>query len=332
MWGIFVWTVLPSGALLTALLLSASPLAVAVSCRVLSTPVRINAFQLSLASLMSAISAAVAFIAFMALRRAHVRMEQTNPIASALGQDYRQQTSAFHWGRNLYMSLLGLTLWLSAWRLKTLAETGQLLPPRASGRRMTIVMRAIYFVVGFCGLLMADIPLCRLNYNMQLTYYVTPEKEKLLNAVGPCQNAMYGDGNQRCKDFCDKSWAVSRERLDTIMSARNQHILGKFAAEFFDDTRGVEQGEGRMQELFNRKTCEQVLQSVDKSNMIVNAVCMGFAGIAIIGAFSCISSAYSGEAPNMEPSAPPMERPASAAPPVQRAAAAAPPMDNRKQD
>lgn len=307
MWGIFVWSVLPTGAALVIMLASAQPLAVTVASAVLSTPIRISAFQLSLASAMSAFCSAVSLITFLALRRAETRVEAAvgDPLASAFGQDYRQQTSAFHWGRNFYISLLGLTLWVMAWRLKAVADAGQLLPPRSSGRRMSLAARVLYMLAGVVMLLMADVPMCRLNYNMQLAWYVTPAKEKLMNSVGKCQGAMRGDSGQLCRDWCDKAFALSHERLDTIMSARNQHILGKFAAELFDGARGVGQGEQRIEELFKKKTCEDVLRSVDKSNMLVNAACMFFAGIAIIGAFSCLSSSYSGDTPLPEPSAPP---------------------------
>merc|ERR1712217_662372 len=88
--------------------------------------------------------------------------------------------------------------------------------------------------------------------------------------------------------------ALSQERLATIKFARNWHILGRFAAQIFDDARGVEQGEQRIEELFQKKTCAQVLKSVDKSNQFVNILCITFAGVSIVGAFVALSNAYEG--------------------------------------
>ena len=50
---------------------------------------------------------------------------------------------------------------------------------------------------------------------------------------------------------------LSEMRLDTILWVRQWHLLGRTAAEFFDNTRGVEQGRERIDELFKKKTCKE---------------------------------------------------------------------------
>merc|ERR1719422_830593 len=76
-----------------------------------------------------------------------------------------------------------------------------------------------------------------------------------------------------CLDFCKGVEDLSKERLATILSVRSWHIFGKFAAQMFDGVRGVDQGEERINKLFEAKTCAKVLQSVDKSNLMVNGIC-----------------------------------------------------------
>merc|ERR1740123_1097441 len=102
---------------------------------------------------------------------------------------YDQRTrDVFHQGRNLYLSLLGLVLWALAWRLKVLHDAQQLRAPQAHhggpGRRW------LWMVVGFLALLAADIPLCRINYTLQLNSVVTPRKTSLLAAAAECKGVM----------------------------------------------------------------------------------------------------------------------------------------------
>merc|ERR1712113_171385 len=131
-----------------------------------------------------------------------------------------------------------------------------------------------YTLLGILAFLAADVPLCRINYNVQLATFVSPRKARLQSSVGMCDSAYLGSAAGPCSDFCDEVKALSQERLATITFARNWHVLGRFAAQIFDDARGVEQGEQRIQELFQKKTCAQVLKSVDKSNQYVNIMCV----------------------------------------------------------
>merc|ERR1712226_999314 len=92
--------------------------------------------------------------------------------------------------------------------------------------------------------------------------------------------------------FCAQARKLSDSRLQAILFVRKWHVLGRFAAEFFDDTRGVQQGDERINALFEAKTCEQVLQSVDKSNAFVNVGCILAAGISLMGVIIALANAF----------------------------------------
>jgi len=297
-WAIFVWTVLPTGALLNAMLASGQGLAMSTASKVLSTPIRLGGLQLSLAVFMSALCGALAALCYAGLCRSDQRVEQLDGSAyGAINVQLReqQQRHYFIWGRNYYLTLLGLTLWLMAWRLKCMFDSQQLVTAKAvSGRRVSITARLFYMALGVVAFLAADVPLCRINYNLQLATFVSPRKAKLQHTVGLCDAAYLGSAAGPCIEFCDEVKALSQERLATIKFARNWHVLGRFAAQIFDDARGVEQGEQRIQELFQKKTCASVLKSVDKSNQMVNILCIILAGVSIIGAFVALSNAYEG--------------------------------------
>jgi len=297
-WAIFVYTVLPTGALLIAMLASGQALAMSVASKVLSTPIRVGSLQLSLAVFMTAICGSLAAISYAGLCRSEQRMAQIGDTAFGavnLHLSEQQQRYYFAWGRNYYLTLLGLALWLMAWRLKCLVDSQQLQTARAVAKRpVSISARIVYTLLGALAFLAADVPLCRINYNVQLATFVSPRKARLLPSIGTCEGAYLGSAAGPCIDFCDEVKALSQERLATIQFARNWHILGRFAAQIFDDARGVEQGEQRIQDLFQKKTCAQVLKSVDKSNQSVNIMCIIFAGVSIIGAFVSLSNAYEG--------------------------------------
>mmetsp|Transcript_13332 Transcript_13332/g.20233 ORF Transcript_13332/g.20233 Transcript_13332/m.20233 type:complete len:329 (-) Transcript_13332:141-1127(-) len=305
MWGIFVWSVLPPGALFVLLLTSGNSLALRVASRVLSTPVRISGFQLSLASFVSAICFVLMACSYLSFRTAEDRVLHMKDSGLVSG-DRSLQTSSFYWGRNFYMTMLGLVLWATAWRLKTLVDQNQLCPPRKPDQPIPTYKRALYLLLGVSLMVLADIPLCRINYNLQLAWYVTPVKNDLTNkfAASSCRNAMFANAEGDCAGLCMKVKKLSDERLATIMSARGQHLLGSAAAQFFDGARGTEQGAGRIEDLFEKKTCMKVLESVDKSNNMVNIFCAICSVLCVIGFFSCFSIVLTGSDSMPQPSAP----------------------------
>merc|ERR1719499_2881614 len=98
-----------------------------------------------------------------------------------------------------------------------------------------------------------------------------------------------------CKEFCDSVRKVSEERLWAVMFARDWHVLGRISAEMFDGTRGMQQGQERIDGLFEKKTCANVLWSVDKSNTTVNALCWVFAFLPGMGCLVLFAQAFGSE-------------------------------------
>lgn len=289
-WAVFVWTVLPTGGVLAAMLASGKSLAMRAASKVLSAPVRMGNLQLSIASIMTGFCMTLALLSYSALRRCEARVEQQR---TPLVLQDQQMRDVFHQGRNLYLSLLGLSLWGTAWRLKALYDAKQLGPPQGHrGQPRSPITRGICLALGLLFLLLADVPLCRINYNLQLAAFVTPKKARLLaTSAPPCEGVMLSAAGGKCAEFCEEAQKLSEDRLGAIMWARNWHILGRLAAEVFDLGRGMEQGSGRIEDLFAKKTCAEVLRSVDKSNQTVNLMCIFLAALSFIGAFTAFANA-----------------------------------------
>jgi len=286
-WSIFMWAVVPPGTGLVAMLASGQSLAMWLGSKVLSTPVNMANMQLSLGSVMTAVCMIVAGLSYSAMQRAEARAAVPSTLRDA------QLRDVFFHGRNLYMALLGLALWATAWRLKALYDSKMLgMPAQArTAVRKSPVARGFYLVLGCTALLLADIPICRVNYNLMLSHSVTPKKLILLEtSASACEGFMLRNAGGKCADFCQDVRQLAEERLAAIKWARNWHILGRVAAEMFDGKRGVEQGEDRIDTLFEKKSCAQVLRSVDKSNQMVNVFCYLCAVVSVMGAFSAFAN------------------------------------------
>jgi len=286
-WSIFVYTVVPTGALLSAMLLSGKSLPMWAASKVLSTPLTFHNLQYSLGAVMTAVCLALSYMSYLSLRRCEWRAEETSDTAPYQDQLWRD---VFRQGRNLYLSLLGLTVWAVAWRAKVLYDSEQLHYPMVHVRRRSLLVRFVYTALGLGFLLLADIPICRINYNLHLATFVTPKKQSLLTQSRTCEGIMLSSSGGMCGEFCKEVRQLSEERHNSIMFARNWHVLGRYAAELFDDSRGVQQGAERIKTLFEKKSCVEVLRSVDRSNQMVNYLCIVFAGISLLGAFSFFAS------------------------------------------
>eukprot|EP00930_Biecheleria_cincta_P055805 TRINITY_DN42074_c0_g1_i1.p1 TRINITY_DN42074_c0_g1~~TRINITY_DN42074_c0_g1_i1.p1 ORF type:complete len:319 (-),score=67.38 TRINITY_DN42074_c0_g1_i1:85-1041(-) len=296
-WAIFAYTILPSGGLLVALLVSGFEWAMRCSKIILSSPVRIGNLTISLAVLVTALCACVSAIQYSCLRRSESLVEEARssgvPLAS--GMVDQQVKSTFHHGRNFYMSLLGLVLWSVSWRLSVLYENRQLVPQGSRSIQKSLGSRCFWMLLGFLALLVADVPLCRLNYQLQLATSVTPKKMRLGSMAAKCENVWASNAQGECAEFCNAARSISEDRHHVIMWVRNWHLLGRVAAELFDGARAMEQGPKRIQELFEKKSCSKVLASVDKSNELVNGICIAAAGVSIIGCFVAFSQAFAGD-------------------------------------
>jgi hypothetical protein len=181
---------------------------------------------------------------------------------------------AFCAARNMWMAVAGVILWAVVARFKSLHETNQLHRPEGGVRPKSTAQRVMWLSLAFLSLVVADIPFCRVNYQMTLNSNITPAKDRLLANHGTfCANEMFRSATGVCIEFCKEAKDLSIQRYEATMWARDWHILGRVAAELFDGGRGVEQGMVRIDELFETRSCARVLKSVDKSNSLVNGIC-----------------------------------------------------------
>lgn len=293
-WSTFVFTVLPAGALLVALLASGQSLAMRAGSRVLSAPIRIGNFRVTVAVVMVVACGVLSCLSYSGLRRAEFKLDEASSLSASQAAAITDQLTrnVFYQGRNLYISLLGLTFWLVAWRLKALHDCQQLLACQKLRRPSSPMARGLYLALALALLLLADVPLCRINYQLQLAAFVTPRKDRLMSMSPSCENTIIANAAGPCADFCSDVRHLSEERLSTILWARQWHLLGRVASELFDGTRGVQQGRDRIDALFRKKTCAQVLRSIDKSNVFVNCFCIAASSLSILGAFAAFSHAF----------------------------------------
>jgi len=210
--------------------------------------------------------------------------------------EHHLRSNKYYNERNLWLCFFGLTTWAVAWRLKRLSDCKQFVPPTRASKKQGRYSRALWALGALGALVIADIPLCRVNYNMQISYTVTPKKEELLVQAGRCEGAMLSNAKGECATFCQDVRKLSEERSACVKFVRDWHVLGRVAAEIFDDARGVEQGKSRMDAIFTRKSCTEVNRSVDKSNKLVNGFCFAVAFISITVFVMALTNVFDGSA------------------------------------
>ena len=140
-------------------------------------------------------------------------------------KDY-DKMKLFYDERNFWISLLGLLTWLSSWRLEVLyRKRFEVAETKVSRGLMS---RLSWAAVGCGVLLLADLPLCRANYKMQLSLHVTPGKEELLPVASGCEGIFLHESEKvsGCSDFCRKVRILSEERQSCVLFARQWHLLG----------------------------------------------------------------------------------------------------------
>lgn len=286
-WAIFAKSIVPAGVLVSALFLSGAKPGMLVASKVAGTPLSLTGFQLSLASFFTVFCMLLAILCYSALQHAEALV---NP-SSALNEMARGDV--FHHGRNFWLTTCGFLSWGTAWRMKALYDRRQVHPPMPSTSPQSR-SRIMYFLIGVAAVAAMDIPLCRVNYNFQLAMFVSPKKEKMLEFSGACQNAYLRSASQlNCEQFCQQAREIAEDRLAAIRWARSWHVVGRFAAELFDGTRGVTQGGERIDALFEKKTCVDVIRGADKSNAMVNYMCIACAMFAGLVALSALSTSLS---------------------------------------
>jgi len=296
LWSVYAYGVVPCGALLVSLLLTGSELCQGIAKAVLQLRIKMGKFEVPLVGFASVFCIMLVMVCFANVQHEKDYGRKQKDMFSRGIMSYDQhQRNLFLKERNLWLSVLGLAIWLCAWRLMVMKRNGMLLNSNEAKNKSgapSIVKRILWIIVAVICVLMADIPLCRLNYNYQLHANVTPEKETLLQQSAGCERAKLEDATGQCKDLCQAAEKLSQARLDTIMWARNWHVLGRFAAEVFDNFRGMKQGQDRIGKLFSERSCVDVLKGVDKSNATVNGICMVAACVSLLGALMAASRAF----------------------------------------
>lgn len=286
MWVLMAKGVIPVGALVLLLLLSGSQFLARIAKMFLNSPLRIHNAQISLAMFMIGLCLVLAILSYACWQRAEHLAN-----AQSVFLEHKLWRNVFLHSRNYWMSLLGLSVWGSAWRLQ--AFTGAM--PRSGHERQPrqpVKGRIVHGIVLLVLACLADIPMCRLNYSMQLASNITPKKAEWLeySREHGCGNAYLNSAVDRCAELCAETRKLSDERLETIRWARNWHVFGRLAAAAFDDLRNVEQGQGRIEKLFSERSCERVLQSIDKSNQLVNFFCGFLTMSAVMACVVCFQN------------------------------------------
>ncbi|CAE7468820.1 unnamed protein product [Symbiodinium necroappetens] len=281
-WGIFTYAAIPSGFVVMLLLLSDIAFLMQVASKVMRapSPVTLGNLRLNVAVLMTAFCGILTVITYASVQRAQAKTQK-------IGALERETSNLFYVERNYWLSILALTIWVTSWRLEVLYRERPHRPAFALNLRPS---KALWIGLGVAALLVADLPLCRLNYQFQIYSYVTPGKDNLQASplAAEC-NGVYASEGGRCSEFCQQVRFLSEERLASVHFARKWHVLGRWSAEVFDMARDVQQDSSHVSQLFQKKTCVDVLKSVDKSNDMVNAFCLVLAGVAVLVAFAAFS-------------------------------------------
>ncbi|CAE7364466.1 unnamed protein product [Symbiodinium natans] len=284
-WGIFTYVAIPPGFVVLLMFLSDVPILMQVASKVMRapSPVTLGNLRLNVAVLMTAFCSILLVITYASVQRAQAKTQK-------IGALERETSNLFYVERNNWISLLAVTLWLSAWRLEVLYRQHPQRPAFSLNLRPS---KAVWIGVGIAALLLADLPLCRLNYQFQIYSYVTPGKDKLQASplAAEC-SGVYANEGGKCSEFCQEVRLLSEERMASVMFARRWHVLGRWSAEVFDMARDVQQDSSHVDQLFKKKACVDVLKSVDKSNDMVNAFCLVLAGVAVLVAFAAFSQGF----------------------------------------
>jgi len=296
---------------LCALLLSCHREPMRLAQYVMVAPISFRSVTVSLTTVIVAVFSLMSYAYYQQFRQWSVT--QTEGIRSG---HYHLETerNLYKAERNLFLSLLCLVVWSIAWRLKSISQGAV-----ATLRHHDSILGSFGFSLGrvswgallVVSLVAADVPMCRVNYSLQLAA-VTQEKQAIAHLASKCEGVFLRDSDDKCKDFCESVEIVSRMRTEAVKGARKYHIMGRKAAEIFDFLRLEKPGEEREQKLFEKKSCADVLKSVDKSNVKVNTICwiaaVVVSMVSVISVTQILGSDKEGAAMNIpEPSAPPLE-------------------------
>ncbi len=164
--------------------------------------------------------------------------------------------------------------------LLVLTVVGALRMAKGTRGRDKVGGLALYVVL----MLALDLPLARLEYHRALG---SVSKSKARLGTGPesgmCrlkQGARPGEGG--CNGYCYDVRRLAETRQAALQTARERHMVAAAASSLFDTSRSMDQS-AKIRSLFEKRTCARVLRSVDKTNSLVDAICMAlFLIIAVI--------------------------------------------------
>jgi len=292
--------IIPAGAATTLCYVSGFESLVKVAGVLMNSPIRVQKVQISLALFLTGLCAVMSLFAYSSCKRHESDIERHQArFAFQTGLEDQLMRNKFASERNFWMSMLALALWVVSWRLKTLFDSKHIQIAPAVPKEGGTKWRIIYAVIAVLCAILADIPMCRLNYTLQIHTYITPTKGTLtaFSKANGCAEANLGSSTGECANYCSEVRKLSEDRQWAIMWTRNWHPTGKFAAEIFDGIRRQDQGEGKVDKLFEDRSCDRVLASIDKSNTMVNMSCIAMAAVAIIGCLVGLQNALAASPP-----------------------------------
>eukprot|EP00438_Fugacium_kawagutii_P020932 Skav211823 [mRNA] locus=scaffold305:596583:597870:- [translate_table: standard] len=115
-WTIFAYSAIPAGALLNLLLLSEITFIMKVASGLMSTPVTIGNLRINVAVLVTVACLCLTLLSYSGFRREQMRTDQFSTQAAFIRDS--EKPKLFYAERNFWISLLGLCLWSTAWRLE----------------------------------------------------------------------------------------------------------------------------------------------------------------------------------------------------------------------
>lgn len=141
-WALFAYLVIPTGALLTMMLVSGFKLPVDLASFFLNSPIRVQKVQLSLALFMTGFCSILGLLSYSSWQRAEHMLEQgRKQFAAQLGLEDQLMRNVFMQGRNFWMSMVGLVLWGVAWRLKALFDSRTFVVSTAERKSVSVKSR-----------------------------------------------------------------------------------------------------------------------------------------------------------------------------------------------
>ncbi len=128
-----------------------------------------------------------------------------------------------------------------------------------------------------------DVSIARLRYHYHVQDSIVPMKvsmqtnhtefhEKVPEDRRSCTNA------EDCRKLtCEmNAWTLSSRRQEILFYVREKHALAAYMSTLFDNARNVDQ-HAKVTDLFERKSCTDIIASSDKTNLIMDLIAFLFA-------------------------------------------------------